>query len=193
MNAQASARRASVIRVAVLVAAAAGLVALGLWIAPHVSRPQVEGWVRGAGRWGPLVLLGVQVLQILIAPIPGVFVPLLAGLLYGPVVGPLVTIAGTFVGSLVAYWIGRRAGRPVVSRWLGPAALEKAHSLLAGKRWVALVGLFLFPFSPADALCFVSGIIDLNVGTFLLAVLLGRVPKDAALALAGAGLLRLGH
>jgi uncharacterized membrane protein YdjX (TVP38/TMEM64 family) len=53
------------------------------------------------------------------------------------------------------------------------------------------VPLFLVPLSPSDAICLVSGMIGLDRRHFLLAVVLGRFPKDAALALAGAGLLRL--
>jgi len=190
MNPTAQRPRWATISIVVLVVAA--IVALGIWLAPIVTRGRVEGWVRGAGAWGPLVLLGVQVAQILVAPIPGIFVPVLAGILYGPVIGPLVTVAGTFLGSVMAYAIGRGAGRPLATRWVGAPALERAHALIGGKRWLALVPLFLVPFSPSDALCFVAGIIGLGPGPFALAVLFGRAPKDAALALAGAGLFRFG-
>lgn len=168
-------------------AVAAVIIVAGYALAPLVTRARVEGWVRGAGGWGPYLLLAVQMAQILVAPIPGVFVPLLAGALYGPVVGALVTVAGTLLGSTAAYWIGRGAGRPVAERWIGPVAVEKAHALLRGKRWLALVPIFLVPFSPADAICFAAGILSMPWGSFALAVLLGRVPKDAALAI-GAGL-----
>jgi len=169
-----------------LLLAAAAIVALGIALAPLVTRARVEGWVRGAGAWGPLVLFAVQTAQILIAPVPGVFVPLLAGALYGPVVGALVTVAGTLFGSTAAYWIGRGAGRPAAERWIGPAALDRAHALVGGKRWLALVPLFLFPFSPSDAICFAAGIVAVPWGPFTLAVILGRVPKDAALAVGAA-------
>ncbi|MEK7347867.1 MAG: VTT domain-containing protein [Candidatus Eisenbacteria bacterium] len=157
------------------------------WAAPIFTREHLASWVKAAGAWGPLVLLGMQAVQILAAPIPGVFVPILAGVFYGPVVGPLLTMGGTLVGSAVAYWIGRLAGRVVAERWIGKPALDKAHDLLQGKRWVALAVIFLIPFSPADALCFVSGIVGMAWGPFTLAVLVGRLPKDVLIA-AGAAL-----
>jgi uncharacterized membrane protein YdjX (TVP38/TMEM64 family) len=170
-----------------VVAILAAIVVLGFALAPHVQRERVEGWVRGAGAWGPFVLLAVQALQILIAPIPGFFVPVLAGLFYGPVVGPLITMGGSILGSSAAYWIGRRGGRPIAERLVGEEAILKAQRLFAGRRWIALVPLLLFPFSPADALCFVAGIIGMDAKRFLLAVALGRLPKDALVA-AGAAL-----
>jgi uncharacterized membrane protein YdjX (TVP38/TMEM64 family) len=177
-------RRSRWIAIAVLVVVA-GLLALAVVaLAPHLTKSNLERWVRGAGAWGPVVLLSVQIGQILLAPIPGLLVPVLAGLLYGPVVGPLVTAAGTAFGSMLAYWIGRTGGRPVASRLVGQPSLQKAQRTLRGHRWLALVPLFLFPFSPADALCFVAGIIDMDWSRFLLAVAIGRVPKDALIAVA---------
>ncbi len=174
-------------RILLLVLAAAALVAAGIALAPYLTRERIEGWVRGAGVWGPVVLLGIQAGQILAAPLPGVFVPVLAGLLYGPIIGPLITTIGTIIGSTAAYWIGRSGGRALVDRLLGPGPLSKAQRLLRGKRWMALIPLFLFPFSPADALCFIAGMVAMDWTRFLLAVLIGRLPKDALVA-AGAAL-----
>jgi uncharacterized membrane protein YdjX (TVP38/TMEM64 family) len=167
------------------------VIAAGFWLAPRVDRVQVERWVAGAGAWGPLVLLLVQVLQIVVAPLPGTLVPLLAGFLYGPWIGPLVAGVGAVLGSAGAYAIGRHAGRPLAVRLVGERPIERAHALIGGRRWIALVPLFLVPLSPSDAICLVAGMIRLEWRHFILAVLLGRFPKDAALALAGAGLLRL--
>jgi len=175
-----------------LLAAITALVWAGFALAPWFTRERATAIIRGAGAWGPLILLAIQVAQILLAPIPGVFVPILSGILYGPIVGPLVASGGTVLGSMVAYWIARVAGRPLVERWVGAKNLDRAHSLIGGKRWLALAALFLVPFSPSDALCFAAGIVDLPPNRFFLAVLLGRLPKDCALALAGAGLLKLG-
>lgn len=171
--------------IVVLVVLGAALVWAAFALAPHVSKDKIEAWVRGAGVWGPLLLLGIQAAQILAAPVPGVFVPVIAGIMYGPVLGPAITVAGTVIGSIAAYWIGR-SGRPLAERLVGAGPIEKAKHLLRGRRWLGLVTLFLLPFSPADALCFVAGIVAMDWSRFLLAVALGRVPKDAAVAAAAA-------
>lgn len=171
--------------VVVLVLLGAAVVWAAFAIAPHLSREKIEAWVRDAGVWGPLLLLGIQAGQILAAPVPGVLVPVLAGIMYGPLLGPAITVVGTVIGSVAAYWIGR-SGRPLAERLVGTAPLEKARNLIRGRRWLALVTLFILPFSPADALCFVAGIVAMDWKRFLLAVALGRVPKDAAVAAAAA-------
>ena len=180
-------RSSQILRIAIFVLIVAGLTGLILAFAPHLSRARVHEWAMGAGVWGPLLLIGIQAGQILAAPIPGVFVPVVAGVLYGPVLGPLVTIVGTILGSAGAYWIGQTGGRRIAERLLGRAAVAKASRLLHGRRWMALIPIFLFPFSPADALCFVAGIVDMGWTRFAIAVAIGRIPKDALLA-AAAGL-----
>lgn len=158
-----------------------------VWAAPYFSRMKIESWVHAAGLWGPLVLLGLQALQIVAAPIPGVFVPIMAGVLYGPIVGPLLTMGGTLVGSAGAYWIGRSAGRAVAERYVGTAAMARAHAMIEGKRWIALAVIFLIPFSPADAACFVAGTVGMRWDLFTAAVVVGRLPKDILIS-AGAAL-----
>src|SRR5262249_48664997 len=151
-----------ILRIAIFVVIVAGLSALILVFAPHLSRARIHAWAKGAGVWGPLLLVGIQAGQIIAAPIPGVFVPVVAGILYGPVGGPLVTVVGTILGSAAAFWIGQTGGRRVTERLLGRDAVAKAGTLLQGRRWIALIPIFLFPFSPADALCFVAGIVGMK-------------------------------
>lgn len=158
----------------------------GYLLRPHISQERMEEWVRHAGAWGPVLLLSVQAAQILAAPIPGVFVPLVAGVMYGPLWGSVLTAVGTVIGSTAAFWIGRGAGRRFAEKFIGRATLDQAQNMIRGKRWLALIPLFLFPFSPADALCFVAGIAGVGWGPFLMAVALGRIPKDVALAMSAA-------
>lgn len=173
--------------IALVILLVAGLVWGAIVLAPNFTRDRIESVVRGAGPWGPIVLLGLQAAQIVAAPVPGIFVPILAGLLYGPVWGSLITMAGSCLGSMGAYWIGRSGGRLVAERLIGASPLEKARALIGGRRWVALIPLFLIPFSPADSLCFVAGIVRMEWRRFCIAVVLGRLPKDAIVA-AGAAL-----
>jgi uncharacterized membrane protein YdjX (TVP38/TMEM64 family) len=139
------------------------------------------------------VLLVIQVAQILAAPIPGVFVPIVAGVFYGPFLGAAITAVGSCIGSAAAYWIGRTGGRKVAERLIGPEPLNKASRLIGGRRWLALIPLMLFPLSPADALCFAAGIIGMKWDRFFIAVAAGRLPKDVVVAVGAAlgwGVLR---
>jgi uncharacterized membrane protein YdjX (TVP38/TMEM64 family) len=179
-------RRPSVGGIVLAILLVALLVWVGFALAPHVTRARVEAWIQAAGPWGPVVLLAIQVGQILAAPIPGVFVPIVAGALYGPFLGAIITAAGSCIGSAAAYWIARTGGRPIAVRLIGAEPLDRAAGLIGGKRWLALIPLLLFPLSPADALCFAAGIVGMPWKRFAIAVALGRLPKDAVLAVGAA-------
>jgi uncharacterized membrane protein YdjX (TVP38/TMEM64 family) len=181
-----SAARRRWLWIAIAVVALGALVEGSILLAPHIHRAKIESWIRGAGVYGPLLLLAVQAGQIVAAPIPGLFVPVIAGVLYGPIVGPLVTSLGTILGSAAAYAIGHRGGRPLAERIAGKERLQRAQTRMSGRGWLVLIPLFLLPFSPADALCFVAGIIEMGWRRFMTAVLLGRIPKDALIAVAAA-------
>jgi uncharacterized membrane protein YdjX (TVP38/TMEM64 family) len=185
--AQRSTPKQALLRATVLFVGIGAVIGVVGWLLrPHISHEALKEWVKNAGAWGPVALLGVQAGQILAAPIPGVFVPLIAGVLYGPLWGSVLTAIGTAIGSTAAFAIGRGAGRKVAERWIGEPALEQAQNLIRGKRWLALIPLFLFPFSPADALCFMSGIAGVGWPQFLVVVLLGRIPKDVVIAVGSA-------
>src|SRR5690606_35980871 len=79
-------------RLVPLLAAGLVLVVAGLvtwWGWPYIGRfldaEEARRLVQDAGPWGPLVLIGMQIVQIVIAPIPGQITGLIGGYLFGPV------------------------------------------------------------------------------------------------------------
>ena len=88
---------------------------------PHRLRSLILGW----GAWGGLALVGLQILQILLAPMPGQVLGLVGGYLYGPWLGSVFNMTGTLVGSGLAMWLARRFGRPLVERLVSNRWLDR--------------------------------------------------------------------
>lgn len=59
----------------------------------------------------------------------------------------------------------------------------------ADRHFVTLFMMFLLPFFPDDALCFISGLSKLRFHAFLLFVLIGRPPGMLVSSLVGAGIM----
>lgn len=89
----------------------------------------LEAAVLQLGWWGPVALIGLNVAQILVAPIPGYVVQAAAGYLYGPLWGGIYGAIGLMVGAMLAMFLARTLGQPLVERMIGPAAgaLGKAN------------------------------------------------------------------
>ncbi len=143
------------------------------------------------GIFGPLVLVFFHSFQILMAPIPGHIFPLLMGFLYGAFFGSIMAIIGNFLGSFTGYRIGKIGERKIfdIEKL---KKLEKYKEKLKQKSIIWLTLLFIMPIPglPKDLLCYFAGLIGIKKKDFIFSILLGRVPTDLLLVLAGAGIYK---
>lgn len=137
-----------------------------------------------------LALILAHVIQIVIPFIPGHLIPLAAGYYFGPW-GLLVDWTGMMVGSLLAFYLARRFGEPLVLKFIDRDRYERIVSFMRDRGVMGLVILFVIPGMPKDALCFVAGVLGIRLIDFLMIILLIRFPADAILVLVGAGLRTL--
>jgi len=83
------------------------------------NKERVNNFVISFGSYAPLVFIGLQILQVLLAPIPGEFTGFVGGYLFGIVPGLIYSTVGLSLGSLFAFLIARRLGMPFVRRFMG--------------------------------------------------------------------------
>lgn len=132
----------------------------------------LRAWILTFGAMAPLVYIGVFSLQILIAPLPGQFLGVMGGYLFGVLLGSLYSITGLMVGASLAIWLGRRFGRPLLERFFDPTQLllwEKKMRARSGFTWWLL---FLFPMP--DVIFYAAGLSSTSLRTLLIALLAGR-------------------
>jgi uncharacterized membrane protein YdjX (TVP38/TMEM64 family) len=144
----------------------------GLLSDPESLRAVVISW----GWWGPLALIGLQVAQVLIAPLPGQVLGLVGGYVYGPWLGTLINMVGTLLGSGLAMWLARRLGRPLVQHFVSSHWLDRLDGLAVKRGAAVFFLIFLLPFLPDDAACFVAGLSPLPLKELLLLAAIGRLP-----------------
>jgi uncharacterized membrane protein YdjX (TVP38/TMEM64 family) len=149
----------------------------------------LRAWVSSLGWIGPLALVGVNVLQIVVAPIPGYAVYFVAGYLFGSVWGSIWGSVGLLAGGMTAMWLARIYGRPFVERMLGAERMARwerhTHS---DSTWVW--GLLLL--SPVgDTPYLLAGLSTVGFRKVLLLTIITRVPFAVAAAAVGAGLMYL--
>lgn len=175
-----------------LVAAVGGLVALvslygdPLWEL-FSSQERIESVVRDAGFFGPFVFMLLQILQILVAPVPGQVTAFAAGFLFGPFFGTLYAMMGATLGFALVFMLARKLGRPFVEYFVDKKTLKKFDYLVEGRGVFVFFLIFLFPFFPDDLICYVAGLTKLPLKTLLVVSVLGRLPSNLVLVLAGHG------
>ena len=125
----------------VVIALATPLIIFREQIASFANRETILAAVAWAGPWGPAILIGLIILQTIVAPIPGQALGLAAGYLYGFWGGLLYGWLGTVIGSVLAICIARFAGRPLVAAG-APRGAGAAGSFRGRRAVVFLPGLF---------------------------------------------------
>ncbi len=134
-------------------------------------------FIAGLGPWGALVFVGIQVLQIIVPPIPGELVQIAAGYIFGPLLGTVYLLLGALLGSTVAFYTARFLGYPFIRALVSTAKLERLRDLMRGPRLdLAVFIVFLIPGFPKDLLTYLAGLTELAPGRFLLLSLAGRFP-----------------
>ncbi len=175
--------------------ALSALVALGVlaWIYRDPLQTHLRNidearlWFHSLGPVGPVALIGLNALQIVVAPIPGYLVQIAAGWVYGVWPGALYAIIGLAVGATLAISLGRLLGRPFVARIIGVGRLARwEHVTRADKPWLWAI-LFLGPLG--DLPYFLAGLSSYPIRKLVLTAVLVRSPGVVFATALGAGLV----
>lgn len=87
-----------------LTAAVIALIPWFMKVASPENMERITRWLKGIEPFGFIILFAVQLLQIVIAVIPGEPVELLAGFMYGPWGGLLFCLAGSAFGCMLVFF-----------------------------------------------------------------------------------------
>ena len=148
----------------------------------------VKSWTDQFGVFGPLVVIGIIIIETVIAPIPGTLVPIIIGALYGIWPGILYAWVGNMIGSVIAFWIARKLGRPVVKKIISEEKIQKYDHYLHRRRIMIWVAYFI-PLLPLDILSFVIGLSQIRFRFFMGVIAVGFTGNLLILTLFGERLI----
>ena len=142
------------------------------------SREDFRDYVRSFGVLAPAVMLGLQILQVFIALIPGELVESAAGFILGPWLGTLVCYLGIALASALILTLTRRYGVKLVEVFISREKINELRFLSTEQKRNALIFLLFFiPGTPKDLLTYFVGLTDIKLGTFLLLSMVARIPS----------------
>ncbi len=145
----------------------------------------VRDFIQGFGVFAPLALISLQVLQVLVAPIPGQVLGIAAGYAFGPFWGTVYATIGVALGSLFAIALAARYGRPLVERLVSEKQLDRFDGLTVTYGFTPFFLLFLLPGFPDDTVCLLAGLTPLDKKRMVIYATVGRIPGIIALTITG--------
>lgn len=149
------------------------------------NKPRVNNFLASFGPYAPLAFIGMQILQVLFAPIPGEITGFIGGYLFGFGSGFVYSTVGLSLGSLFAFLISRHFGQPFVRRFVGQETMRKFDYLMEHKGAFFSFIFFLIPGLPKDYFCYLLGLSPMHILTFLIISTVGRIPGTLLLTMQG--------
>ncbi len=124
-----------------------------------------------------LILFAFQIVQIVIAVIPGQAAQFAGGYAVGIPAGFAVCMAGVVIGTALSYWIAKLLGRDFVTFFFSKKTTAEIEEKMRSKRAHALVFvLYLIPMLPKDAVAYVAGACGYPLKLLLLISTIARTP-----------------
>ena len=144
-------------------------------------------WVDSYGLFGRILFVGMVVLQVLVAFIPGEPVELAAGYAFGFLEGSLLTLLGFLIGSWLVFALVRKFGIKLVEVFFDSKKITEFRFLKNPKKTkvIAFI-LMLIPGTPKDFLSYFAGLTKLTTKEWLLIVAVGRLPSLITSSITGA-------
>ena len=145
-----------------------------------------RAWVDEQGVLAPIAFLGMLILQIVVAAIPGEPLEIAAGYAFGALEGTLLCLFGAFLGRAAVFLLVRRFGARAVDVFF-PLEKLNALSFLQNKKRLTLWVFFLFflPGTPKDLLCYVVGLTELPLKSWLLICAIAPFPSIVTSTIGG--------
>lgn len=141
----------------------------------NISREQIQNIVGQYGALAPLAFILITFLQVSFIPIPSAPVILAGSFIFGVVEGFFYSYLGTLMGASMAFFLGRRIGRPFINWVAGDKeTVDALFKKLHGREKVVLFSMFILPMFPDDLLCAIAGMLPLSYGFFLLMQIVSR-------------------
>jgi uncharacterized membrane protein YdjX (TVP38/TMEM64 family) len=147
---------------------------------------RLKTFILSFGAYSPLAYILLQVIQVVVAPIPGGAIEFLGGYLFGVKAGLIYSMIGLLIGSWLAFSLARIFEKLAVEKFVSPQTLKKFDYLVGHEGVILSFLLFLIPGFPKDALCYILGLTPMHLGIFLIISTIGRIPGTLMATLQGA-------
>lgn len=177
-------RRALRRRVLIGLVTAASITALLCWeylpglLAWLADARAVRAFVSDHAFVSRLAMLGINIVQVLLAFLPGEPVELASGYAFGFWEGTALCLVASGLATSMIYWATRRWGWKLVGLFFDRSLFDRFSWLKSAKRLELIMFIvFLIPGTPKDFLTYFAGLTNMRFLPVVLIATFGRIPS----------------
>lgn len=161
-----------------------------IFISKYVLRfsdaEEFKEYIQSFGWTGRFVLLGIQILQVVVALIPGELVEVGAGYAFGAIEGTLICIVGVAIASSIIFVLTKWMGVKLVEIFISREKINELRFINSEKKLKRLIFLLFFiPGTPKDLLTYFVGLTRIRLPEFLLISMIARIPSLVSSTIGG--------
>ncbi len=146
----------------------------GIWES-MTSVEAFQSYINGFGTRARIVYFVIQLMSVIIAPIPSNISTAAGGSIFGMWEAFFISTFAILSGSILVFLLARKFGKPFTEKFVSSAVADKYEKLMLSKRFeLLLMLLFLLPFFPDDVICFLAGLGAIKSGRFFIIMVLTR-------------------
>ena len=147
---------------------------------------QLKKVISSFGPYAPVAYILLQIIQVVVAPIPGGAIEFLGGYMFGTSAVMLYSMIGLTLGSWFAFSVARIFEKIAVQKFVSEQTRKKFDYLIGHEGVLLSFLLFLLPGFPNDAFCYILGLTPMHFGVFLIISTIGRISGTLMATLQGA-------
>lgn len=134
-------------------------------------------YILSTGKLGPVMLVLFQILQTVIAPIPGEVVQIAGGYIYGTALGTVFVTGGMLLGAMIAFYFTRFLGGTLIEGLLKRDKFKWMRGMMDNNKFsVFLFIIFIIPGLPKDMFIYAAGLTTIKPLRFFTILLIARLP-----------------
>ncbi len=147
---------------------------------------EFKAFIDSYGWKGRFVALGIQVLQIVIALIPGELVEVGTGYAFGAVEGTLICMIGVAAASSLVFLLTRFLGVRLVEIFISREKIDELRFINSEEKLKRMIFLLFFiPGTPKDLLTYFAGLTRIKLHEFLIISMIARIPSLVSSTIGG--------
>ena len=145
--------------------------------------------VQNTGFLGGIILVVIQILQVVVAFIPGEFVELASGIMFGPVLGLVLCLIGLNIGTIIIFGLVKLLGKPFVDENVSDHNQKFLFLNNSNRTLIILFFIFLIPGIPKDILIYLVPLTKVKIWQFLIVSSVSRIPSILTSTIAGTSII----